>query len=91
MPIPKTITMTRDGGHYWRARIFRISVAWVTVPFVALILIIAVLNPFWFRDSFFRFAERKVNEFARWLNYRQYAIYLGMDPSVWHTLKGDIE
>lgn len=91
MAIPKSITLTRDGGNYYRAVFFRSTIAWVTVPFVAPLLIIAVLNPFWFRDSMFNSIERYVNKFARWLSYRQYAIYLGTDPELWHTLKGDAE
>ena len=89
MSIPKSVTLTREGGHYWRAVIFRAVMAYSTVPFVALFLLLALLNPFWFRDSFFSFIERQTNKFSRWISYRQYAIYLGTDPEVWHALKGD--
>jgi hypothetical protein len=54
-------------------------------------LIIAIINPFWFRDGMFRFIETQVNKLSRWRNYTQYRIYLGCDPKVWHTLKGDLQ
>jgi len=60
----------------------------VAVPFVVTLIILAILNPLWFRDSFFRWVENTVNRFAKWRNYRQYALYLGCDPEYWHTLKG---
>lgn len=91
MSMPKSVTLTRNGGHYWRAQAFRLAVGLTSLPFVALVLLIAVINPFWFRDTFFNWSVNKLNSYTRWINYRQYAIYLGMDPRVWHTLKGDIK
>lgn len=86
--LPETVTMTRDGGNYYRAMIFRHGLTWPVLPFVAVLLLLAVINPFWFRDSFFRWTESLVNRFTRWRNYKQYALYLGCDPKYWHTLKG---
>jgi hypothetical protein len=67
---------------------------WVTVSlaFLPLLaaLLIAIVNPLWFRDSMFNFIERNINKFTRWRNNLKYHIYLGCDPKVWHTLKGDI-
>jgi hypothetical protein len=60
----------------------------IAVPFVFVALVVAILNPLWFRDSFFRWVENMVNKLAKWRNYRQYALYLGCDPEYWHTLKG---
>ena len=88
MSLPKTVTMTRTGGRYWRAMAFRLSVTWPVLPFVLVMLLVAIINPFWFRDSMFNWIERKINAYSRWRDYRQYAIYLGTDPRVWHTLKG---
>ena len=83
----KTVTMTRDGGHYWRAMAFN----WVfTVPVVipvSLILLLAVLNPFWFRDSFFNYIHDRVNRISIWRNCKMYQIYLGCNPAVWHASK----
>ena len=87
MALPKSVTMTRDGGFYWRAQAFNIAFTYPVLIPVTIALLLAVINPFWFRDDFFRFIERKVNEVARWRNYRMYKIYLGTDPEVWHTLK----
>ena len=83
----KDITMTRDGGHYWRA----VFVHWtivtlVVVPFVVLI-ILALVNPFWFRNGFFSWVERKANQVAAWRDRTKYRVYLGCDPAVWHALK----
>jgi len=89
MGLPREITLTPDGGRYYRAQAFRVAITYPSIPFVALALIMAIVNPFWFRDRMFTFVERKVNEFSRWRNYRMYAIYLGCDPRVWHTLKND--
>ena len=85
------ITLTPAGGRFYRAMAFH----WFTVVFViaplAIAMIAAILNPFWFRDSMFNFLERKVNEFTRWRNNIKYRIYLGCDPVIWHTLRGDIK
>lgn len=88
MSLPNSITMTKDGGFYYRAMAFRHLATWLAMPFVLVVVTLAVVNPLWFRDSFFRLIENHVNRYARWRNYKQYAIYLGTDPEVWHTLKG---
>lgn len=90
MAMPKNVTLTRDGGHYWRAVTFRVVAGWLLFPFVLVALGIALVNPLWFRQDLFNWTVSKLNNLTRWLNYRQYAIYLGTDPAVWHRLKGDI-
>jgi hypothetical protein len=35
--------------------------------------------------------ERGVNRLSRWRNYQKYRIYLGCDPRMWHTLRGDLK
>jgi hypothetical protein len=87
MALPKEIKMTRDGGNYWRAMAFRHVVTYAILLPVILAVLIAVINPFWFRDNFFRWVETKVNQVSQWRNYRTYALYLGADPEMWHTLK----
>jgi hypothetical protein len=87
----KQITMTREGGRFYRAQAWSLAVTYSTLPFVIVVLVTAVLNPFWFRDSMFNFVERKINEFTRWRNNVKYRVYLGCDPVVWHTLKGDLK
>ncbi len=87
MSLPREVNLTKDGGFYYKAQVFRHAITWPTIPFVLAALLIAIINPFWFRDSFFQFVERKVNDFSRWRNYKMYAIYLGCDPKMWHTLK----
>lgn len=86
--LPDTVDLTPEGGRYYRAMAFWwLSTAVIVVP-VVIATVFALINPFWFRDSFFRWVEQTVNKIARWRNYKQYALYLGCDPEYWHTLKG---
>lgn len=87
MALPREVELTKDGGFYYKAQAFRHLLTWSVLPFVVVLLVIAILNPLWFRDSFFHFIERQVNNFSRWRNYKMYEIYLGCDPKLWHTLK----
>jgi len=87
MALPKQITMTRDGGNWWRAMAFRQLITYLAIVPIIVGLIIAIINPLWFRDSMFNWVEKTVNKFTQWRNYRVYAIYLGADPEMWHTLK----
>ena len=89
MSLPKTVVMTRSGGNYWRAVVFRYTVSYVALPFVLVALALAILNPFWFRESFFSWVSQSVDQLCAWRNYRQYAIYLGTDPHTWHAVKGE--
>jgi hypothetical protein len=86
--LPDTVELTPEGGKYYRAIAFWYTITVLAVPFVVSLLLVAILNPLWFRDGFFRWVENSVNKFAKWRNYRQYALYLGCDPEYWHTLKG---
>ena len=89
--MPQEITLTPDGGFFYRAMTFHwcfVAVAFVPVVFL---LIIAILNPFWFRDDFFSWAEGFIGRVSRWRNYQKYKIYLGCDPKVWHGLKDSHE
>jgi hypothetical protein len=87
----KEITLTPAGGRFYRALAFH----WITVVVVilplALIMIVAIVNPLWFRESMFNWTERQFNHFTRWRNNVKYRIYLNCDPVVWHTLKGDLK
>lgn len=78
-----------EGNYYWAMTFHWIVVAVLIVP-VFTALLIAIINPFWFRDDMFRWVESAVNKLSRWRNYQKYHIYLGTDPKLWHTLKGDI-
>jgi hypothetical protein len=86
--LPDTVELTPEGGHYYRAIAFWYTITILSMPVVILVLILAIINPFWFRDNLFRWVENSVNKMAKWRNYRQYALYLGCDPEYWHTLKG---
>lgn len=87
----KEITLTRNGGNFYRAMAFHWAFVAVAVVPVFLVLLVAIINPFWFRDDMFRFVENAVNKASRWRNYKKYHIYLGTDPKMWHTLKGDLQ
>jgi len=89
--MPKEITLTPDGGRFYRAMTFHwITVVLLFIPAVSLLLV-AVVNPFWFRDSFFSWCEQTIGRFSQWRNYQKYRIYLGCDPRVWHGLKDSNE
>ncbi len=83
----KDITLTKEGGNYYRA----IAVHWLlSAPAIMLFLvlvILAIINPLWFRDSFIQWVEHAANRFARWRDNLKYRIYLGTDPEMWHALK----
>lgn len=83
----RTITMTKDGGKFYTAQIVSLALTWPVLPFVLLFMILAIINPFWFRESFFQWITETVDTYSRWRNYKVYGIYLGCDPKVWHTLK----
>ena len=63
----------------------------VTEEPVAAALIVAIVNPLWFRSAMFDWVERGVNRLSQWRNYQKYRIYLGTDPKMWHTLRGDLK
>jgi hypothetical protein len=86
----KEITLTPNGGRFYRAMTFHYATVAVMIVPLFIALVGAIVNPFWFRDGMFNFIERRINQFTRWRNNIKYHIYLGCDPKVWHTLKGDI-
>jgi hypothetical protein len=63
-----------------------VILALVIVP-ICFAILLALLNPFWFRDSFFNLVENRINRLARWRDLLKYRIYLGTDPKIWHALK----
>jgi hypothetical protein len=87
----KEIELTPGGGNYYRAMAFHWTFVVIFVVPVFVALLIAIVNPLWFRDDMFRWIESGVNKLSRWRNYQKYHIYLGADPKMWHTLKGDLQ
>lgn len=88
--LPTSITMTKDGGNYRRAMAFSVFVSYGVFLLPAVVLLsLAIINPFWFRDQFFFWTERWVHRAVIWRNRVTYRIYLGTDPELWHALKGD--
>ena len=81
------ITMTRDGGFYYRALAFHFVFVALVLPFLAIITFLAIINPLWFREDMFRWVENRVNRLVRWRDKIKYRLYLGADPAVWHALK----
>lgn len=87
----KEIELKPGEGNYYRAMAFHWLIVAILIVPVFVVLLIAVINPFWFRNSMFDLVERGVNRLSRWRNYKKYHIYLGTDPKLWHTLKGDLK
>ena len=81
------ITMTRDGGFYYRALTFHFVFVALALPVLATITFLAIINPLWFREDMFRWVENRVNKLVRWRDKIKYRLYLGADPAVWHALK----
>jgi len=87
----KEIELRPGEGNYYRAMTFHWAVVTILIVPVFVALLIAIINPLWFRDDMFRWVESGVNRLSRWRNYKKYHIYLGTDPKMWHTLKGDLQ
>lgn len=82
------VTLTRDGGRFYRATALAIALTWPVVPIALIIMVIALINPLWFREWALEKIVNYTESYSRWRNYKVYTVYLGMDPKVWHTLKG---
>ena len=83
----KEITMTRTGGFYYRAMTFHFVFVALVFPFVLTVTLLAIINPLWFRESFFGLIETYIHKLTRWRDRIKYRLYLGTDPEVWHALK----
>jgi len=83
----KEITMTKEGGFYYRAMAVHVLFVSVAIVPVFCLTIMAMLNPLWFRQDMFHWIERLVNRIARWRDRVKYRAYLGYDPTVWDALK----
>ena len=83
----QTVTMTPEGGRWWRMRMAHWSILAVLFPPIFVLLVIFLLNPLWFRDDLLIWFENRINSFSVWRNKFLYRIYLGADPEVWHALK----
>jgi hypothetical protein len=83
----QTVSMTPEGGNWWRMRFTHWSILAFLFPFIFVALCVFLLNPLWFRDDLLIWFENRINAFSIWRNKLLYRIYLGMDPEVWHALK----
>lgn len=89
MNLPDKVNYTRTGGRYYRAIVwFYFTILVLAIPIVSM-LMVGLLNPLWFRDDFLRWLQNTVERVTARRNYFMYRLYLGMDPKVWHALKGD--
>lgn len=87
MTLPNKITYTKGGGNYFTAHLFFYTTIVLALPIVLVLLLIGLLNPFWFRDDYLRGLQNFIEKITARRNYQMYRIYLGTDPEVWHTLK----
>ena len=83
----QTVSMTPEGGRWWRMRLTHWSILAIAVLPIFVLLFVFLLNPLWFRDDLLIWFENKMNEFSVRRNKLLYRIYLGMDPEMWHALK----
>jgi hypothetical protein len=87
----KEIILDPKQGNFYGAMAFHWCLVILLIVPISVLLLAAVINPFWFRDWFFNVIERMVQKISNWRNYKKYAIYLGCDPKVWHALRGDLK
>jgi len=66
----KEIELVPGGGRYYRAMTFHWVVVAVLIVPVAAALIVAIVNPLWFRSAMFDWVERGVNRLSQWRNYQ---------------------
>lgn len=85
----KDITLTPEGGNFYRAMTFHWVFVGIAIVPIIVLLLIGVLNPFWFRASMFNWIENLVRRITRWRDYLKYRIYLGTDPKMWHALRDE--
>ena len=85
------ITMTKEGGFYYRAMAVHVLFVSVAIVPALIVTLLALINPLWFRQDMFHWVERNVNKLARWRDRLKYRVYLGTDPAVWHALKDNNE
>ena len=83
----KEIELKKGEGFYYRALVWHWLFVAVVFPFVIIATIVAVINPFWFRNGMFNTVEQSIYKIARWRDRIKYRIYLGTDPELWHALK----
>jgi hypothetical protein len=48
---------------------------------------IVLLNPFWFRTPLISKFNNMIARLTDCRHYKEYKIYLGTDPKLWHILK----
>ena len=85
----QTVTMTRDGGNWYRMKAAHYGILAVMILPVIAVLCVLLLNPLWFRDDLLIWFENKMNDFSVRRNKLLYRIYLGADPELWHALKDE--
>lgn len=85
----QTVTMSPDGGNWYRMKAAHYGILAVCFLPIFVLLCIFLLNPLWFRDDLLIWFENKVNDFSIKRNKFLYRIYLGADPDMWHALKDE--
>jgi hypothetical protein len=50
----------------WQFRVAFWAITAPIIPFVVLLVILVVMNPFWFREDFAGLVELKINQFSKW-------------------------
>lgn len=83
------ITLTRNGGNFYRAMTFHWVFFAIAILPIIIVLILGIINPFWFRTAMFDWIELCIRRITRWRDYVKYRIYLGTDPKMWHALRDE--
>jgi hypothetical protein len=74
-------------GNYYRTLTFHYAfIGIISVP-MFLCAVIVLCNPFWFRTALIKKFNNTIDKIIDWRHYKEYKIYLGTDPKLWHILK----
>lgn len=74
-------------GNYYRTQIFHYAFIGIIIIPLVLGAIIVMSNPFWFRTALINKYSNAIERLTDWRHYKEYKIYLGTDPEIWHLLK----
>ena len=66
--------------------VFYFVTFWLALPLVVT-LILAIVNPFWFRDDFLRWNERFAAKLAKWRDNIPFVKYLDDKANLFNTLR----
>ena len=68
--------------------VFYFVTFWLSLPLIVT-LILAIVNPFWFRDDFLRWNERFAAKLAKWRDQLPFVKYYDDKAHLFDMIKGE--